>query len=130
MTTRRAFRCSGVTQYGGDSAQSTTALAALASVALSGSVEAAELDTTLKALPMHGISFDIGSKHAISYFLIKDGDCDLTVWLTDISNDARGRSGCTWTHAEFALRQEGPCSLASAAGAAGGVRLRVRMPSQ
>ena len=67
--------------------KSITALVALVSLALSGSLEAAELDTTLRALPMHAVTFDIGSKHAISYFLIKDGNCDLTVWLTDISLD-------------------------------------------
>jgi len=73
--------------------KSITALVALVSLALSGSVEAAELDTTLRALPMHGVSFDIGSKHAISYFLIKDGNCDLTVWLTDISHDDESTPG-------------------------------------
>ena len=36
---------------------------------------------------MHAVTFDIGSKHAISYFLVNDGNCDLTVWLTDISHD-------------------------------------------
>ena len=60
---------------------------ALVSLAVSGSVEAAERDTTLRALPMHAVTFDIGSKHAISYFLVNDGNCDLTVWLTDISLD-------------------------------------------
>ena len=62
-------------------------------VALSGSLEAAELDTTLRALPMHGISFDFGSKHAISFFLINGGNCDLTVWLTDISHDDEAAPG-------------------------------------
>ena len=64
-----------------------TALVALVGLALSGGLEAAELDTTLRALPMHAVTFDIGSKHAISYFLVNDGNCDLTVWLTDISLD-------------------------------------------
>ncbi len=54
--------------------------------ALSGVVDAAERDTTLRALPMHAISFDIGSKHALSYFLVNSGNCELTVWLTDISD--------------------------------------------
>jgi hypothetical protein len=42
---------------------------------------------------MHAVTFDIGSKHAISYFLIKDGNCDLTVWLTDISLDDESTPG-------------------------------------
>jgi len=67
--------------------KSTTALVGLISLAVSGAIGAAELDTTLRALPMHGVSFDIGSKHAISYFLVNGGNCDLTVWLTDISLD-------------------------------------------
>lgn len=50
---------------------------------LSVSASAAGRDTTLRAMPMHGVSFDIGSKHAVSYFLVKDGNCDLTVWLVD-----------------------------------------------
>jgi hypothetical protein len=32
---------------------------------------------------MHGASFEIGSKQAIGYFLVHEGTCDLTVWLTD-----------------------------------------------
>ena len=36
---------------------------------------------------MHGVSFDIGSKHVISYFLVKTGNCDLTVWLVDIARE-------------------------------------------
>lgn len=52
---------------------------ALGGLALTGVAQAAERDTTLRALPMHGVSFDIGSKHAISYFLVNDGNCDLTV---------------------------------------------------
>ena len=60
---------------------------ALGGLALTGVAQAAERNTTQRALPMHGVSFDIGSKHAISYFLTKGGDCDLTVWLTDISHD-------------------------------------------
>jgi hypothetical protein len=66
--------------------KSTTLSAILAAFALSGAVDAAERDTALRALPMHAISFDIGSKHAISYFLVNSGSCELTVWLTDISH--------------------------------------------
>ena len=68
--------------------KSITSSVALGGVALlSVSANATERDTTLKALPMHGVSFDIGSKHAISYFLVKDGNCDLTVWLVEISRE-------------------------------------------
>ncbi len=67
--------------------KSITASAALISLALGGAVNAAERDKTLKALPLHAVSFDIGSKHALSYFLVRDGNCDLTVWLTDSVRD-------------------------------------------
>ena len=66
---------------------------ALGGLALSGDVEAAERDTALRALPMHAVSFDIGSKHAISYFLINDGNRELTVWLTDVSRDDETAGG-------------------------------------
>ncbi len=32
---------------------------------------------------MHGASFDIGFKYVIGYFLVHEGNCDFTVWLTD-----------------------------------------------
>ena len=68
--------------------KSITSSVALAGFALLGvSTNAAERDTTLRAMPMHGVSFDIGSKHAISYFLVKHGNCDLTVWLVDIARE-------------------------------------------
>jgi hypothetical protein len=28
----------------------------------------------------HGVSVDIGSKHALGYFLVRDGNCDLTAF--------------------------------------------------
>jgi hypothetical protein len=73
--------------------KSITLSATSAALALSGVVEAAERDTTLRALPMHAISFDIGSKHALSYFLANNGSCELTVWLTDTSPDDEGAPG-------------------------------------
>ena len=65
--------------------KSITASIALTSLALGGAVNAAERDTRLRALPMGAISFDIGSEHAIGYFLVRDGNCDLSVWLADRS---------------------------------------------
>ncbi len=63
-----------------------TASAALISLVLGGAVKPAERDTTLRARPMSAISFDIGSKHAIGYFLVRDGNCDLSVWLAERSS--------------------------------------------
>ena len=64
---------------------------------------------------MHGISFDIGSKHAISYFLIEDGDCDLTVWLTDISHDDEAAPSAA-THMVISVAPGGTMQVGSAEG--------------
>jgi hypothetical protein len=73
--------------------KSRTASVVLISLALSGAVGAAERDATLRALPTHAVTFDIGSKHAISYFLANGSNCDLTVWLTDIFHDDEAAPG-------------------------------------
>jgi hypothetical protein len=54
-----------------------TALSAL-SVGCLGAAHAAE---TVK--PLQGVSFDIGTKHAVSYFLSESGQCRLTVLIAD-----------------------------------------------
>ena len=63
----------------------TSPIAAVVLAFLSGAVEAGE--PTLRALPLHAISFDLGSKHAVSYFVVKDGNCELTVLLADLAGD-------------------------------------------
>jgi len=60
-------------------------VAALASaLALAGmaSAHAGEVDE-LKMKPQHGVSFDVGSKRAVSYYLAKGGLCNLTVLMAD-----------------------------------------------
>lgn len=39
--------------------------------------------TGLNMVPRHGVSFDVGSKRAISYFLNKGGLCNLTVLMAE-----------------------------------------------
>jgi hypothetical protein len=61
-------------------------MAAIKSIISSGAVgglavfsvgaNAGEPYTTLRALPLRAVSFDLGSKHAISYFLVNDGNRD------------------------------------------------------
>ena len=63
--------------------KSLTAVA-LAALPLPGLNADAEQGAPLSALPMHGVSFDIGSKHAVGYFLVREGNCSLTVLLTDV----------------------------------------------
>ena len=33
--------------------------------------------------PLYAVSFDVGRKHVLSYFLSKNGMCDLTILVTD-----------------------------------------------
>ena len=37
--------------------------------------------------PLHGVSFDIGTKRAVSYFLSDDEECKLTLMLAELVND-------------------------------------------
>ncbi len=52
---------------------------ALAAPATSSANEA----EALKMAPRHGVSFDVGSKRAISYYLGEGGICNLTVLVAD-----------------------------------------------
>jgi len=38
--------------------------------------------------PLYAVSFDVGSKHVLSYFLSKNGQCDLTTLVTDRPDEA------------------------------------------
>lgn len=60
-------------------------VAVLAStLALSGIASAwADVASGLKMAPRHGISFDVGSKRAVSYYLAEGGICNLTVLMAD-----------------------------------------------
>jgi hypothetical protein len=49
--------------------------------------QATEPAPALKTMkPMAGVSFDIGTKHAVSYFLSSDGACQLTLMVADAFN--------------------------------------------
>lgn len=58
-----------------------TAIAATLSLTSARALEAA--DDTLNMKPFHGISFNVGSKRAVSYFLNSNGQCNLVVTLAD-----------------------------------------------
>ncbi|MCB1519965.1 MAG: hypothetical protein KDJ37_05240 [Hyphomicrobiaceae bacterium] len=64
-------------------------VAALASVLVAASAASAAGTVSdpvqLKLTPRHGVSFDVGSKRAIAYYLGKGGLCDLTVLMSDAS---------------------------------------------
>jgi len=49
-----------------------------------GAVQAGESSPVWKPMkPLFAINFDVGRKHVLSYFLSKNGLCDLTILVTD-----------------------------------------------
>jgi hypothetical protein len=45
--------------------------------------QAADLSSGLTMKPLQGVSFDIGTKRAVSYFLRNDGQCKLVLTLAE-----------------------------------------------
>lgn len=68
------------------SATASLAFAALATAAVAGSARA-EGAVQLSVTPLQVINVDVGTKHAIGYYLADNGKCNLTVMLTDFSYD-------------------------------------------
>ena len=68
-----------------NSMKTTIAATVLAGVAVTGATlsKAEDRSTSLTMQPLHAISFDIGSKHAVSYFLNENGRCKLTLVVAD-----------------------------------------------
>jgi hypothetical protein len=63
-----------------------TAAAILASVVLSGAPHALHADDAkpiMTMTPLHGVSFDVGTKRAVSFYLNKAGQCRLVLTLAD-----------------------------------------------
>jgi hypothetical protein len=48
-----------------------------------GSCQAGDASSPLTMKPLHGISFDVGTKRAVSYFLSESGQCRLTLIVAD-----------------------------------------------
>jgi hypothetical protein len=46
-------------------------------------VHADGLPTPVTMKPNHGVSFDVGAKHAVAYFLAESGTCQLVFTLAD-----------------------------------------------
>jgi hypothetical protein len=68
-----------------NSLRATIAATVLAGFALAGATlsKAEERDSVLTMKPLHAISFDLGRKHAIGYFLSENGQCKLTLVVAD-----------------------------------------------
>ena len=62
-----------------------TALA-IVGLGLSGTAAGADSSPALTMKPRHGISFDVGLKRAVSYFLSESGICNLTLMIAEAMN--------------------------------------------
>ena len=78
-----------------------TALAGILSV---NAVSPSDAGDTWRMKPLSGVSFDIGSKHAVSYYLSERGRCVLTVVVAD---QMKGDDVPTDTPVRFNLAIEG-----------------------
>lgn len=56
---------------------------AIAGLGLTGTAASANSSPALTMKPMHGISFDVGSKRAVSYFQNDSGRCNLTLMVAE-----------------------------------------------
>jgi hypothetical protein len=75
----------------------------IAALALNGTPsQAAAASSTLTMKPLHGISFDVGSERAVSYFLSEAGQCKLVVTLAQ-APDADAPAAFTATRFEAAI---------------------------
>ena len=63
------------------------ALAAVVVAGASVAAGAAELNAHAVLKPVQGLTFDIGSKHAVTYYKPAAGICDLTLVMADRPND-------------------------------------------
>jgi hypothetical protein len=60
-----------------------TAFAGVLAAAELGTLKAADSSPILTMKPLQGISFDVGTKRAVSYFLREDGMCKLVLTLAE-----------------------------------------------
>jgi hypothetical protein len=62
---------------------SATALTAVLAVSNAGTLHAADAKAVLSMKPMHGISFELGTKPAVSYFSSDNGQCKLVLTVAE-----------------------------------------------
>jgi hypothetical protein len=66
-----------------------TVLTGVLAMANLGAVQAGDSSQVWKPMkPLYAVSFDVGRKHVLSYFLSKKGQCDLTTLVTDRPDEA------------------------------------------
>lgn len=59
------------------------ATAAIASIVGTATAKANEISNVLTMKPIEGISFDVGTKRAVSYFVSRSGRCNLVLTLAE-----------------------------------------------
>jgi hypothetical protein len=64
-----------------------TAFAGISAIAGPGMSRVTDPASPVAMRPLQGISFDIGTKRAVSYFLNNDTACKLTLTLADVIDD-------------------------------------------
>lgn len=64
-------------------ALASTVLGGILFVGGASAVQAADAASTLTMKPLHGISFDVGSQRAASYFVNKNGRCEVVLTLAE-----------------------------------------------
>src|SRR6202171_2344826 len=71
----------------------------IAATASLGTAQAAELASPLTMKPLQGVSFDIGTKRAVSYFLSDGNSCKLTLMLAEVvhGDDVNGLTATSVT---------------------------------
>jgi hypothetical protein len=76
---------------------------------------AADPASPLTMKPLQGVSFDIGTKHAVSYFLSDNNACKLTLTLAEVVHDDEV-NGLTATRMTVAVEADKAANLYTAEG--------------
>jgi hypothetical protein len=89
-----------------------TAVTCVLAIANLGAVQAGDtLPVGSQMKHLQAVSFDVGSKHVLSYFLSKNGMCDLTILVTDRPDEVvEGDEIRTLTTARFKAAIDGGTS--------------------
>lgn len=65
-----------------------SALSAVAALAVAyGTLGASADDASVRLAPLKGVSFDVGAKHAVGYFVGQNGACAVTLVVADVLTD-------------------------------------------
>ena len=80
-----------------------TAFTCVLAMANLGAVQAGDSSPVRSQMkPLYAVSFDVGRRHVLSYFLSKSGVCDLTILVTDLPEElVEGDEIPTLTTARF-----------------------------